>query len=513
MDESRDAVMDEFDVNQDEVVANPNDVTANTGGLAVEPDTSITAIDWSTNAQDVTPAKNGGVLKIIIEEGIDNEFPVEGDTVSVSYDGFYEDGRAFDCSHNENNPYEFVIGKGNVIKAWDLGLSTMRLNEKSVFFCRPAYAYGIDGFPPLIPGSANIIFRIKVLQFKGEDITKLKDGGIRKSILEKGEGLQGPNDGGTCTVHFRGKCGGRLFDDRTCEFVMGEGGDFGIVSGLEYALKHFRRGERSRLEIVAKYGYGASGHREYGIPPNADLFYEVTMINFTRIKDHWDMNMNERLQYAETAKERGTEFFKVDKYNLAKKRYKQAVQYLDIKISLDDEEATKRNQLLLACHLNLALCHLKLGDDLSALYSSCLGLELDPTNDKGLYRKGMANFNLDNLEDAFQDFTTLLNHHPQNKAGRQQLEITKQKMKAVNDKQKFIFGGMFKKFADHDAKADQQHQHIDVFSDIGEWNNEMAKDMMTLEQEMAAFGEQMPAPKYNSRQDGKENENPGSDED
>lgn len=112
MDESRDAVMDEFDVNQDEVVANPNDVTANTGGLAVEPDTSITAIDWSTNAQDVTPAKNGGVLKIIIEEGIDNEFPVEGDTVSVSYDGFYEDGRAFDCSHNENNPYEFVIGKG-----------------------------------------------------------------------------------------------------------------------------------------------------------------------------------------------------------------------------------------------------------------------------------------------------------------------------------------------------------------------------------------------------------------
>lgn len=86
-------------------------------------------------------------------------------------------------------------------------------------------------------------------------------------------------------VHFRGKCGGRLFDDRTCEFVMGEGGDFGIVSGLEYALKHFRRGERSRLEIVAKYGYGASGHREYGIPPNADLFYEVTMINFTRVSN------------------------------------------------------------------------------------------------------------------------------------------------------------------------------------------------------------------------------------
>lgn len=62
-------------------------------------------------------------------------------------------------------------------------------------------------------------------------------------------------------------------------------------------------------------------------------------------------------------------------------------------------------------------------------------------------------------------------------------------------------------------QAEQQHQHVDVFTDIGEWNNEMAKDMMTLEQEMAAFGEQMPAPKYNSKRDGKENENPGSDDD
>lgn len=64
-----------------------------------------------------------------------------------------------------------------------------------------------------------------------------------------------------------------------------------------------------------------------------------------------------------------------------------------------------------------------------------------------------ANLNLGNLEDAFQDFTTLLNHHPQNKPGRQQLELAKQKMRAANDKQKFIFGGMFKKFAEHDARV------------------------------------------------------------
>lgn len=104
-----------------------------------------------------------------------------------------------------------------------------------------------------------------------------------RSVISFGEAVDNKSCPLDFVVHFQGKYGGHLFDDRTCEFVMGEGGDIGIVSGLEYALKHFRRGERSRLEIIAKYGYGASGHAEYGIPPNADLCYEVTMIDFTRV--------------------------------------------------------------------------------------------------------------------------------------------------------------------------------------------------------------------------------------
>jgi len=50
-----------------------------------------------------------------------------------------------------------------------------------------------------------------------------------------------------------------------------------------------------------------------------------------------------------------------------------------------------------------------------------------------------------------------------------------------------------------------------MFSEIGEWSNDLANGMMTLEQEMAAFGEKMPEPKY--RHGGKENERPDSDDD
>ena len=60
---------------------------------------------------------------------------------------------------------------------------------------------------------------------------------------------------------------------------------------------------------------------------------------------------------------------------------------------------------------------------------------------------------------------------------------------------------------DNDAGQGQ----VDMFSNIGEWSNDLANGMMTLEQEMAAFGEKMPEPKY--RHGGKENERPDSDND
>jgi len=57
--------------------------------------------------------------------------------------------------------------------------------------------------------------------------------------------------------------------------------------------------------------------------------------------------------------------------------------------------------------------------------------------------------------------------------------------------------------------VDSSRGQVDMFSSIGEWSNDLASGMMTLEQEMAAFGEKMPEPKY--RRGGKENERPDSD--
>lgn len=100
----------------DDVSHDDGDTFMNTGDADTNtPDALITAINWTVGAGDITPQKDGSVLKLTIEDGIEEEFPSEGDTVTVSYDGFYEDGRLFDSSHGESNPYEFVIGKGKTV--------------------------------------------------------------------------------------------------------------------------------------------------------------------------------------------------------------------------------------------------------------------------------------------------------------------------------------------------------------------------------------------------------------
>jgi len=84
-------------------------------------------------------------------------------------------------------------------------------------------------------------------------------------------------------VHITGTCDSRLFEDRDVKFIMGCGSEAGIVTGVEMALKKFRHGEKSRLKVGAKYGYGSEGCPAYGIAPGAELTYEVEMRQFVRV--------------------------------------------------------------------------------------------------------------------------------------------------------------------------------------------------------------------------------------
>ena len=130
----------------------------------------------SNNSQDINLLEDltgdGGVIKKIIKVG--NNLTVKNNyIVKVNYEGKLESGIVFDSSFERNEPYEFIIGEGKVIKGWEIGIKSMKLGEKAKFEILPNYGYKKKGIPPIIPPNAKLFFEIELLEIiQQEEIKK-----------------------------------------------------------------------------------------------------------------------------------------------------------------------------------------------------------------------------------------------------------------------------------------------------------------------------------------------------
>nr|KAF6373669.1 FKBP prolyl isomerase 4 [Pipistrellus kuhlii] len=309
---------------------------------------------------DISPKLDEGVLKVIKREGVGTEVPMIGDRVFVHYTGWLLDGTKFDSSLDRKDKFSFDLGKGEVIKAWDVAVATMKVGEVCRITCKPDYAYGLAGSPPKIPSNATLVFEIELFEFKGEDLTEEEDGGIIRRIRTRGEGYSKPNDGAMVEVALEGYYKDQIFDQRELHFEIGEGESLDLPCGLEKAIQHMEKGEHSIVHLKPSYAFGNVGKEKFQIPPNADLKYEIQLKNFEKAKESWEMNSDEKLEQSAIVKERGTVYFKEGKYKQALLQYKKIVSWLEYESSFSDEEAQKARALRLASHLNLAMCHLKL---------------------------------------------------------------------------------------------------------------------------------------------------------
>ncbi|MCK9618351.1 MAG: FKBP-type peptidyl-prolyl cis-trans isomerase [Lentimicrobiaceae bacterium] len=89
-----------------------------------------------------------------------------GKKVKVHYTGKLFNGKKFDSSLDRKQPFEFTLGKGEVIPGWDEAIAKMKVGGKATLIVPSKLAYGERAMGNDIPAYSSLVFDVELLEVK-----------------------------------------------------------------------------------------------------------------------------------------------------------------------------------------------------------------------------------------------------------------------------------------------------------------------------------------------------------
>ena len=124
---------------------------------------AIVYFAWPKTAPVTEPVTKLKIEDLVVGAGAEAKI---GDTLSMNYTGWLQNGAKFDSSLDHGQPFQFVLGRGNVIAGWDQGIVGMKVGGKRKLTIPPSLGYGANGAGGVIPPNATLIFEVDLLEIK-----------------------------------------------------------------------------------------------------------------------------------------------------------------------------------------------------------------------------------------------------------------------------------------------------------------------------------------------------------
>jgi FK506-binding protein 4/5 len=221
-----------------------------------------------------------------------------------------------------------------------------------------------------------------------------------------------------------------------CEVTIGEASSF-VAEILDKVVSSMKEQETAYI----KSRINSRGQKIDSFGGDPGFKFNVTLFEMSRAAESCDLEQDERIERAQHYKDQGTDLFRDGNIDFALKRYQRALDYLNDMDKKPVPGSLKSQQLTLIsqCHFNLAAGYLKQEKYDQVVQHCTIGLQTDPNNVKGLFRRGQAYMKLNQYDEAKADYNRALQLDPYNKATANQMAI----LNGLIRKEKELYKRMF----------------------------------------------------------------------